>query len=84
MNAQPHIPLPPLGFDELARDEQVAYVNSLWDRIAASQEGLPVPRWHLDVLAARLDVQNAETVREMSWDEVEGEYERRIQGRQSI
>ena len=32
------VPLPPPGFDELSVDEQIEYVQSLWERIAATPE----------------------------------------------
>jgi hypothetical protein len=37
------VPLPPPGFDQLSVDEQIDYVQSLWDRIAASSDQVPVP-----------------------------------------
>lgn len=36
-------PLPiPLGFDDLSMDDQIDYVTSLWDRIAADAEKVPI------------------------------------------
>ena len=35
------VPLPPPGFDDLSVDEQIEYVQSLWNRIAASPEQVP-------------------------------------------
>jgi len=40
------LPLPPPGFDALTVDEQIDYLQSLWDRIAAKPEQVPVPDWH--------------------------------------
>ena len=37
------VPLPPPGFDELPVDEKIDYLQSLWDRIAATPETVPVP-----------------------------------------
>ena len=48
------LPLPPAGFDQLTIDEQIDYLHSLWDRIAAHPEQIPVPDWHREVLAERL------------------------------
>ncbi len=48
------VPNPPPGFDELTVDEQITYVQSLWDRIAATPEQVPVPDWHRRVLEERL------------------------------
>jgi len=46
--------LPPPGFDALSIDEQIDYVQSLWDHIAARPEDVPVPDWHREILAERL------------------------------
>ena len=48
------LPLPPPGFDALTVDEQIDYLQSLWDRIAARPEEVPVPDWHREILAERL------------------------------
>ena len=48
------LPLPPPGFDALTVDEQIDYLQSLWDRIAARPEQVPVPDWHREILAERL------------------------------
>jgi putative addiction module component (TIGR02574 family) len=48
------VPLPPPGFDELSVDEKIDYLQSLWDRIAATPETVPVPEWHREILAQRL------------------------------
>jgi Domain of unknown function (DUF4331) len=37
------VPLPPPGFDELSVDEKIDYLQSLWDRIAATPKTVPVP-----------------------------------------
>jgi putative addiction module component (TIGR02574 family) len=48
------LPLPPPGFDALTVDEQIDYLQSLWDRIAAHPEQVPVPAWHREIIAERL------------------------------
>jgi len=40
------IPNPQPGFDDLSIDERLDYVQSLWDRIAAKPEDIPVPDFH--------------------------------------
>ena len=44
------VPTPPLGFDDLSVDEQIDFVQSLWDRIAATSEQVPVPEWHRQII----------------------------------
>ena len=44
---------PPPGFDELPVEDQIDYVQSLWDRISAHPGRVPVPGWHLEELRRR-------------------------------
>lgn len=48
------VPLPPRGFDDLSVDEKIDDLQSLWDRIAASPESIPVSDWHREILDERL------------------------------
>jgi putative addiction module component (TIGR02574 family) len=48
------VPLPPPGFDDLSVDEKIDYVQSLWERITASPDTIPVPHWHRGILDERL------------------------------
>ena len=64
------LPLPPPGFDALSVEEQIEYVQSLWDRIAATPEQVPVPEWHRDVLDERLKDYDAQPDGGERWDVV--------------
>ena len=65
------LPLPP-GFDNLPVSEQIDYLQSHWDRIAAKPEKVPVPDWHLQVLEERLSEElNGRESR--PWEEVRDE-----------
>jgi putative addiction module component (TIGR02574 family) len=48
------VTIPPPGFDELTVDDQIDYVQSLWERIAATTDEVPVPDWPRGVLDERL------------------------------
>lgn len=61
---------PPTGFDALSIDEQIDYVQSLWDRIAAHPDRVPVPEWHVDELRERERAYRAAPDKGSSWDEV--------------
>lgn len=65
------VPLPPPGFDELSVDEKIDYLQSLWDRIAATPETVPVPEWHRQVLDQRLKALEANPESGDSWDVVQ-------------
>lgn len=41
-------------FDALPIEEQLDYVQTLWERIAQRPESLPVPDWHRTVVRERL------------------------------
>ncbi len=45
---------PPSGFDELSPGEKVDYVQSLWDCIAATEDRVPLPDWHKEIIRQRL------------------------------
>ena len=65
------LPLPPPGFEALSVDEQIDYVQSLWDHIAARPEDVPVPDWHREILAERLAAHAAYDDHGREWEEVE-------------
>lgn len=67
------LPLPPPGFDALSIDEQIDYLQSLWDHIAARPEDVPVPEWHREILAERLAAHRADDGNGREWDEFEKE-----------
>jgi putative addiction module component (TIGR02574 family) len=68
---------PPAGFDELPVEEQIEYVQSLWDRIAAREDQVPVPAWHRDELDRRLAEYEADPEAGRSWEEVEADLTRK-------
>jgi putative addiction module component (TIGR02574 family) len=47
------IPEPP-GFSELSKEEQIRYVQALWDRIAEHPDDVPVLESHLTLAEERL------------------------------
>jgi putative addiction module component (TIGR02574 family) len=64
------VPLPPPGFDDLPVEEQIDYVQSLWERIAAKPEEAPVPEWHREVLEERLAARETNPEPATPWVEV--------------
>jgi putative addiction module component (TIGR02574 family) len=76
------LPLPPPGFDELPVEDQIDYVQSLWDRIAAKPDQVPVPQWHKRVLEERLAAHEAHPEVARPWEEVRNEIRSKL-GRES-
>jgi putative addiction module component (TIGR02574 family) len=54
------LPIPPAGFDALSVEDKIDYVQSLWDRIAARPEDVPVPEWHRQIITERLAARRAD------------------------
>ena len=71
-------PIPPPGFDELSAEEKLDYVQSLWDRIAASPEEVPVPEWHKQIINQRLAAYRANPDAGKTWEQVRNELERKL------
>lgn len=68
------VQLPPPGFDGLSVDEQLDYVETLWSRIAAHPERVPVPNWHRRVIQERLEANSPRR----PWDEVRRDLEEKL------
>ena len=69
---------PPLGFDDLPVEQQIDYVQTLWDRIAAREDQIPVPPWHREVLDERLAEHQADPDASRPWEQVEAELRQRL------
>ncbi|MEQ9319869.1 MAG: addiction module protein [Polyangiaceae bacterium] len=68
------VQLPPPGFDELSVEEQLEYLDALWDRIAADPERVPVPDWHRALIKERL----ASGSPSRPWSEVRRDIEEKL------
>ncbi|MDN5942113.1 MAG: addiction module protein [Nitrospira sp.] len=75
------VPIPPPGFDDLSVDEQIDFVQSLWDRIAATAEQVPVPEWHRQIICERLAAYNANPSAGRLWADVRTGIERKLRDR---
>lgn len=75
------VPAPPPGFDDLPVDEQIDFVQSLWDRIAATSEQVPVPEWHRQIIRERLAAYNANPSAGRIWTDVRSDVERKLRDR---
>lgn len=64
------LPLPPPGFDDLAVEDQIDYVQSLWDHIAASVGQVPLHEWQQAILEERLAAHRRAPDEARPWQEV--------------
>lgn len=52
-------------------DERLDLLEQVWDSIAADPSKVPVPEWHQEELARRLEDPNPER---LTWDEVKSRF----------
>jgi putative addiction module component (TIGR02574 family) len=74
---------PPAGFDELTVEEKLDYVESLWDRIAARPETVPVPDWHLEVIDQRTREGQTGSPNGRPWNDFREELRTKLRQRRS-
>jgi putative addiction module component (TIGR02574 family) len=60
----------PPGFDNAPKEQRIAFVQDLWDRIAQDAERVPVPTEHQRILDERLDAYRADPQAGRPWSEV--------------
>ena len=65
------VPMPHPGFDELSTDDQIEYLNELWDRITADPEKVSVPDWHMEIVRERLERYGNDRTGWITWEELE-------------
>lgn len=75
------VPTPPPGFDDLSGDEPIDFVQSLWDRIAATSEQVPVPAWHRQIIHEGLASYPANPSAGRPWTDVRTDIERKLRDR---
>ena len=75
--AHSSVPLPPPGFDDLPVQDQIDYVQSLWDSIAISVDHVPLQEWQATLLRERLAAHRQSPGDARPWREVI----ERVQGR---
>ena len=78
-----NLPIPPPGFDDLSPDDQIDYVQSLWDRMAAKPDQVPVPDWHRQVVRQRMSDQETSPSEGRLWEEVREETRNKLGSRRS-
>ena len=67
----PHsLPLPPPGSDALPVEDQIEYVQSLWDRIAATAGQVPLQDWQQALLEEPLAEHRRAPEEARPWEDV--------------
>jgi len=70
--------MPPPGFDDLSVEDQIDYVQSLWDRIATAADQVPLQEWQRQVLEERLAAHRTTPGDASPWNEVLDRLEHRL------
>jgi putative addiction module component (TIGR02574 family) len=70
--------MPPPGFDDLPVEDQIDYVQSLWDRIATAADQVPLQEWQRQVLEERMAAHRAAPHEAPPWDQVLDRLEHRL------
>ena len=72
------LPLPPPGFDDLPVEDQIDYIQSLWDRIAASVDQVPLQEWQRTILEERFAAHRRAPNEARPWEEVLDRLQQRL------
>ena len=64
------LPLPPPGFDALPVEDQIDYVQALWDHIAANVDQVPLQQWQQALLDERLAAHRRAPNESRPWQDV--------------
>lgn len=65
--------VPPPGFEALSVEEQIDYVQALWDAIAAKPDRIPIPDWHREILEERLADFESDPEEGVLWEDFRAE-----------
>ena len=65
--------VPPPGFEDLSVEEQIEYIHSLWEVLAARPDRVPVPQWHREILDERLVEFERDPEEGSPWEELRAE-----------
>lgn len=68
-SAADKLKIPP-EFENASKDERIAFVEALWDRIAREPDSVRIPDAHKRILDERLDAYRADPQSGRPWSEV--------------
>ena len=73
------LPVPPPGFDQLSRVEQLEYVDQFLDYVTADAECAEVPDWQRKILDERIAHYREFGMEETTWEEFEQELNKELE-----
>ena len=63
----------PPEFDTASKNQRIAFVQELWDRIAQDPDRVPIPDEHIQILEERLNAYRSNPKSGRPWNEVREE-----------
>ena len=70
----------PPEFDAVSKEQRIAFVQELWDRIAQDPENVPIPDHHKRILDERLNAYRADPKFGQPWSEVRDQLLSKLRG----
>ena len=67
------LPMPPPGFDGLSVEEQIDYVQALWDYVISHADHVAIPEWHREIISERMNRYLSGIEGASTWEEFEQE-----------
>lgn len=67
------LPFPPPGFDDLSTEEQMEYVEKLWNYIPSREDDSEVPEGHMQIIEERMTRFRPGVDEGTTWEELEKE-----------
>ena len=72
------LPDSPPRFDDLSVEDQIDYLQSLWDRVTSTADEVPVPGWHRKIIDQRLAEIRSDPDSAQDWETVRDEIRGRL------
>lgn len=67
------LPMPPPGFEELSGEEQINYVDALWNYVISHSDHVKIPEWHREIISERINRYLSGIEGATTWEEFEKE-----------
>ena len=70
------LPIPPPGFDQLSREEQLDYIEGLLNYASSGKQYAEIPDWHREILEERMAYYREVGFEGTPWEEFKQELDK--------
>ena len=70
------LPVPPPGFDQLSREAQLDYIETLLNYVSSGKQYAEIPDWHREILEKRLAYYREFGFEGTPWEEFQQELDK--------